>query len=63
MATRLAQFSGKRPLFTKVSLTALRGNKNVSHAKASLELDYQSRPLKETIVDTITWFKSIGKIH
>jgi dihydroflavonol-4-reductase len=63
MATRLSQFSGKRPLFTKVSLMALRGNKNVSHGKASAELGYHPRPLKETIGDTITWFKSIGKIH
>ena len=62
IATHLAQFSGKRPLFTKVSLAALRGNKNISHAKASAELGYHPRPLKETIGDTINWFKSNGRL-
>jgi dihydroflavonol-4-reductase len=62
IATLLAQFSGKRPLFTKVSLAALRGNKKVSHAKASAELGYHPRPLKETIGDTLNWFKSNGRL-
>ena len=62
LATHLAQVLGKRPLFTKVSLAALRGNKNISHAKASAELGYHPRPLKETIRDTITWFKSNGRL-
>jgi dihydroflavonol-4-reductase len=62
IATRLAQFSGKRPLFTKVSLAALRGNKKVSHAKASAELGYHPRPLKETLRDTLNWFKSNGRL-
>jgi dihydroflavonol-4-reductase len=62
MATLLARFSGKRPLFTKVSLAALRGNKKVSHAKASAELGYHPRPLKETIADTLNWFKSNGRL-
>lgn len=62
IATRLARFSGKRPLFTKVSLAALRGNKKVSHAKASAELGYHPRPLKETIGDTLNWFRSNGRL-
>jgi dihydroflavonol-4-reductase len=62
IATRLTQVLGKRPLFTKVSLAALRGNKHISHAKASAELDYHPRPLKETIEDTLAWFKSEGRL-
>jgi dihydroflavonol-4-reductase len=61
-ATGLARISGKRPLFTRVSLTALRGNKNVSHARATTELGYHPRPLKETIIDTIKWFQLNGKL-
>jgi dihydroflavonol-4-reductase len=62
LATRLAKVSGKRPLFTKVSLAALRGNRNISHAKACAELGYHPRPLKETIRETLTWFKSNGRL-
>jgi dihydroflavonol-4-reductase len=61
-ADGIAQVSGKRPLFSKVSLAALCGNKNVSHAKATAELGYNPRPLKETIKDTLDWFFSNGYV-
>ena len=43
---------GKTPLFTIYSLYTLSHNSLFSHAKASRELGYSARPLKETLADT-----------
>jgi len=56
------RLAGKRPLYTSVSLRALRSNKNISHEKATLELGYSPRPFQETIVDTLRWFEKTGKL-
>ncbi len=50
------------PLYTKYSLYTLSSNANFSHAKADRELKYFSRPPQETIDDTVSWLKSVGKI-
>jgi dihydroflavonol-4-reductase len=52
----------KRPIFTSVSLNALRANRNISHEKATRELGYQPRPFKETLTDTMKWFEENGKL-
>jgi len=49
-----------RPLYTAVSLKALKSNPNISHVKATQELDYQPRPFQETIRDTVHWFRENG---
>ena len=41
---------------------ALRGNRHVSHEKATRELDYHPRPLRETITDTLRWFENNGQL-
>ncbi len=51
---------GGRPLYTPVTLHALRANRQVSHARAARDLDYQPRPIAETILDTLKWFKEVG---
>jgi dihydroflavonol-4-reductase len=56
-----ALISGKRPLFTKVTLMALEGNRHISHEKATRELGYRPRLLRETIVDTMNWFELNGQ--
>lgn len=61
-AATFARLFGKRPLYTRVSLMALRGNRNVSHAKATRELDYHPRPIRETITDTLRWFENNGQL-
>ena len=53
---------GKRPLFTRESLAALRGAQNISRKKAEEELGYAARPIVETIRDTFDWLKSSGRI-
>ncbi len=62
VVTALSQWTGARPLFTSVSLKALAGNRNISHAKATHELGYEPRPIRDTISDTIKWFIENGFI-
>ncbi len=45
------------PLYTKYSLYTLRSNANFSHVKADRELGYHSRPIEETVADTVQWLK------
>jgi len=58
--TAYARWRGRRPLYTSASLMALQSNRNISHAKATRELDYQPRSFEETIRDTLDWFKENG---
>ncbi len=44
------------PRFTPYSLEVLKSNSNISHAKATRELDYRPRSIYETISDTVKWF-------
>ncbi len=47
----------KRVLFTAYSLKTIRKKTHISHKKADLELGYKTRDIKETLIDTINWFK------
>lgn len=58
--TTFAQWKGKRPLYTRFSLKSLHDNRQISHAKATRELNYHPRPFRETIVDTLRWFARNG---
>jgi len=62
VVTAASQWTGTRPIFTSVSLKALAGNRNISHAKATRELGYEPRPIRETLADTISWFTDNGYI-
>jgi len=49
------------PLYTLDSMRILKkGNRKVSHAKASAELGFRPRPLEETLEDTLTWYAENG---
>lgn len=49
----------KKPAtFTRYALYTLGSNTNLSHAKASQELGYQPRQIKETLADTIDWYRA-----
>ena len=49
---------GQQPLYTNESLTILQsGNKKISHQKATKDLGHTARPLRETLKDSIDWFK------
>ena len=47
----------KTPIFTRYSLFTITQNAAYSHEKATRELGYSTRPLKETLVDIVQWLK------
>ena len=51
------RFAHATPRFTPYSLEVLQSNSHISHAKATRELGYHSRPMQETIADAIHWLK------
>lgn len=51
-----------KPRITPYSLEVLRSNANISHAKATRELGYHPRPVRETIADTVRWFFENRKV-
>jgi dihydroflavonol-4-reductase len=59
-ATAYAKAVGRRPLFTSASLHALRNHQYVSHEKATRELGYHPRPLRETLQAAYDWFGQNG---
>lgn len=56
--TWIAKIRKTRPLFTKYALYTLQSKSQFSHAKASRELGYETRPLQTTIRDTIHWLQN-----
>jgi dihydroflavonol-4-reductase len=56
------RISARRPLFTTYSLDVIRSNCLMSHEKAERELDYSSRPVRETMEDTLRWFRRSGML-
>jgi dihydroflavonol-4-reductase len=57
-ALALGRLNGGRPLFTPAALKPLGGNYCISHERATQDLGYHPRPLKETMVDTWNWFEN-----
>lgn len=47
----------ERPLFTRYSLYTLKSNDRFSHDKATAELGYRPRDLRQTLRDTIFWIR------
>ncbi len=58
-----ARMTGNRPLYTSASVKALRDGQDVSHNKATRELGYEPRPLRQTLVDTFKWFHESGYLQ
>jgi len=58
----LSRISRKKTLYSGQSLKALRYHQNISLKKALLQLDYQPRPIHETLKDTFEWFHMKGFI-
>lgn len=51
-----------KPRFTSDSLRILRSNSFISSKKARRQLGYSPRPIRESIADTIQWFKETGRL-
>lgn len=54
--------TGKKPCFTRYSVETLVSNSFISHNKATNELGYNPRPIKQCVKDTINWLKEIKLI-
>ncbi|MFC1905279.1 NAD-dependent epimerase/dehydratase family protein [Chloroflexota bacterium] len=63
LVSTLDRIRGKRQLLTPISMKELESNRYLSHAKASRELGYEPRPLKDTIADTLDWFQVNGYVR
>jgi dihydroflavonol-4-reductase len=61
-ATAAARISRRQPLYTSQSLHALRNHQLVSHDKATRELGYRARPLRETLTAVYDWFRQAGAL-
>ncbi|MCX7029700.1 MAG: NAD-dependent epimerase/dehydratase family protein [Spirochaetes bacterium] len=61
-STAAALVLGHRPLFTGVSLAALRGNPQVSGERAAADLEHRPRDLRDSVADTVRWFADRGII-
>ncbi|MCM1225670.1 MAG: NAD-dependent epimerase/dehydratase family protein [Lachnospiraceae bacterium] len=55
---KVAEITKTRPLFTKYSLYIMDSNGRFCHDKATKELGYMPRDMKDTIRDTIVYLKS-----
>ena len=53
----ISRLRNERSFFTPYSIAVLRSNGNFSNRKASRELGFHARPLKETLRSTILWFQ------
>jgi nucleoside-diphosphate-sugar epimerase len=56
----LATLTGKTNIFTRATLMALDSNQQIDCTKAGQAFDYQPRPFRETIFDTLAWFSEHG---
>jgi dihydroflavonol-4-reductase len=62
--TLYSELSGTKPLYTSESLTIIsEGNCMISNVKARNELNFNPRPLTETIEDFLVWLKTNAIIH
>lgn len=59
-AAPFARMGGKQPVYTRAALKALRNNRNISHERATRDLDYDPRPFRDTLIDTLRWFEQNG---
>jgi dihydroflavonol-4-reductase len=58
VAVALDQIANRRPLFTPFSIDTFRTSQRVRHDKATRDLGYDPRPLKESIADALAFFDS-----
>jgi dihydroflavonol-4-reductase len=63
LAGALSKILKKRPLYSNFTIKTLRTGRRVSHEKATREISYNPRPLRETIEDTLRWFRDNGRLN
>ena len=55
-------FAGTNPRFTTYSLRVLGSNCRFSCDKARRELGFTARPLRDTLADSVDWFRANGML-
>ncbi|HHY12147.1 MAG TPA: SDR family oxidoreductase [Firmicutes bacterium] len=60
MLTSYSMATGAKVLMNQDSVNTLRSNSLISSGKARRELGYTSRPVRESIGDTLAWFREHG---
>jgi dihydroflavonol-4-reductase len=63
IAAAAARLSGTPALFTSYTLRTLAGSRQVSHDRATRDLDYRPRDLEQTVRDTCRWFAENGLLE
>jgi dihydroflavonol-4-reductase len=58
-----AKIQHVEPAYTRVSLRTLNSNHVISHERASRELGYNPRPIRDTLADTLHWFMEKNYLH
>ncbi len=51
-----------KPLFTSYSIEVLGSNSRISSEKARRELGFSARPIRQSVADSISWFRENGYI-
>jgi dihydroflavonol-4-reductase len=62
LALTYARWTRTHPLFTDESVDILCSNCCISHEKATHKLGHSPRPFRETVRDTIQWFREAGML-
>jgi dihydroflavonol-4-reductase len=61
--TMYSKMSGTKPLYTSESLVIIaEGNRMICNTKARVELNFNPRPLSDTLKDYLSWLTESGKI-
>ncbi|MHB1376692.1 MAG: SDR family oxidoreductase [Candidatus Humimicrobiaceae bacterium] len=56
------RITGVKPYFTRYTVEVLCSNSYISHEKATKQLGYNPRPIKDSIRDSLTWINEMGYI-
>jgi dihydroflavonol-4-reductase len=66
LAPAYYRLTNTKPRFTSYSIEVLQSNCDISNQKACSELGFSTRPLEDTLKETIKWFmahKNLSKFH
>ena len=56
------RLTNTRPRFTKYSIHTITSNSVINRVKSCREIGYSPRPIRDSVVDAIEWFKDTGRL-
>ena len=62
LAPLYSAITNRRVLFSRDMIATVTGNSLISSEKARRELGYSSRPIKQSLVDSVRWFRDAGML-